>query len=136
MTVFEFFVLLMLLIAALAIVARRVAVPYPVLLVIAGTALSLIPGLPRIHIPSELVFVLFLPPLLYPAALFTPWRDFRANLRTILALAIGLVFVTILITAWFAHRFIGISWGAGFVLGAIIAPSDAVAATAIAHRLR
>ena len=122
--------------AALVLVARKIEVPYPILLVIGGLGLSLLPGLPRLRLDPELVFVLFLPPLLYPAALFTPWRDFRANLPTILLLAVGLVLVTMAATAWFAHRFVGLSWGAGYVLGAIIAPSDAVAATAIAHRLR
>lgn len=122
--------------AALVLVARKIQIPYPVLLVIGGLVLSSVPGLPRLHLDPELVFVLFLPPLLFPAALFTPWRDFRADLPVILSLAVGLVLVTMVATAWFAHRFVGMSWGAGFVLGAIIAPSDAVSATAIAHRLR
>ncbi|HVS53862.1 MAG TPA: Na+/H+ antiporter [Opitutaceae bacterium] len=122
--------------ALLVVVARRLQMPYPILLVVGGLGLSLIPGLPRVRLDPELVFVLFLPPLLYPAALFTPWRDFRANLGPILLLAVGLVLVTMVATAWFAHRFVGIGWGAAYVLGAIVAPSDAVAATAIAHRLR
>ncbi len=78
----------------------------------------------------------FLPPLLYPAALLTSWRDFSANLRPILLLAIGLVIFTTVTIAWFAHSVIGLSLGAAFVLGAIISPSDAVAATAITQRLR
>src|SRR3954467_964369 len=123
-------------VAALALLARKIRVPIPILLVIAGLMLAFIPGVPRFRLSPEIVFLVFLPPLLYPAALFTPWRDFQANLRPILALAIGLVLVTMALPAWFAHRFVGMTWGAGFVLGAIIAPSDAVAATAIAHRLR
>lgn len=111
-------------------------IPYPILLVAGSLSLSCIPGLPRLHLDPELVFVLFLPPLLFPAALFTPWRDFRVDLPAILSLAVRLVLVTMVATAWFAHRFVGMSWGAGFVLGAIIAPSDAVSATAISHRLR
>jgi monovalent cation/hydrogen antiporter len=122
-------------VAILVLAARKLRIPYPILLVIGGLVLSFIPRLPRVRLDPELVFVLFLPPLLYPAALFTSWRDFRANLRTILHLAIGLVLVTMVVTAWCAHQFAGMSWGAAFVLGAIIAPSDAVAATAIAHRL-
>lgn len=123
-------------VVVLVLVARKLQIPYPILLVVGGLGLSLVPELPRVQLDPELVFVLFLPPLLYPAALFTPWRDFQANLRTILFLAVGLVLVTMIVVAWFAHRFVGIGWGPAFVLGAIIAPSDAVAATAIAHRLR
>ncbi|HWA85815.1 MAG TPA: Na+/H+ antiporter [Opitutus sp.] len=133
---FELLLVLLSVVAALVLFARKLQIPYPILLVIGGLGLSLVPGLPRLRLDPDLVFVLFLPPLLYPAALFTPWRDFRANLGTILLLAIGLVIVTIIATAWFAHRFIGMGWGSAYVLGAIIAPSDAVAATAIAHRLR
>jgi len=132
----ELLLVLLAAVAVLVLFARRLQIPYPILLVIGGLALSFLPGLPRVRLDPELVFVLFLPPLLYPAALFTPWRDFQANLRTILLLAVGLVLVTMVATAWFAHRFVGMSWGAAYVLGAIIAPSDAVAATAIAHRLR
>lgn len=123
-------------VAALVLVARKLQFPYPILLVIGGFGLSLVPGLPKVELEPELVFVLFLPPLLFPAALFTPWRDFQENLRTILLLAIGLVLVTMVTTAWFAHRFVGMGWGPSYVLGAIVAPSDAVAALAIAHRLR
>ena len=79
-------------VAGLALLGRRLPVPLPILLVIGGLMLGLIPGLPRVALDPELVFVFFLPPLLYPAALFTSWRDFRANLRPILLLAVGLVF--------------------------------------------
>src|SRR5581483_3119939 len=105
--------LLVLLSAVVAIVlfSRKLQIPYPILLVVGGLGLSLIPELQRVRLDPELVFVLFLPPLLYPAALFTPWRDFHANLRTILILAVGLVLVTMVVTAWFAHRFIGMGWG-------------------------
>src|SRR5881394_2590037 len=75
-------------VALLAIVARKIRVPYPILLTIGGVVLALVPGLPAIHLEPELVFNLFLPPLLYPAAVYTSWRDFRANLRSILPLAI------------------------------------------------
>ena len=79
----------------------------------------------------------FLPPLLYPAALFTSWRHFRRNLRSILFLAIGLVLMTTIVVAWVAHSFIaGLPWGAAFALGAIVSPPDAAAAEAILKRLR
>jgi NhaP-type Na+/H+ or K+/H+ antiporter len=71
-------------VSALALLSRKLPIPYPILLVLGGLALALIPGLPRVRLNPELVFIFFLPPLLYPAALFTPWRDFRANLRPIL----------------------------------------------------
>src|SRR5947199_864763 len=123
-------------VAALALLARKLPLPYPILLVIGGLVLALIPGLPRIRLNPELVFLLFLPPLLYPAALFTSWRDFHANLRPISLLAIGLVLFTTIIVAWLAHWLTGMPLAAGFVLGAIVSPPDAVAATAITERLR
>ena len=137
MDTFELVILLLIVIAALAHLSRNVQAPYPVLLVVAGLCLSFVPHLPRIHIPPELVFVIFFPPLLYPAALFTPWRDFRANLRPILLLAIGLVLATSTAVALVAHHFIaGLPLAAGFVLGAIVSPPDAVAVTAIAGQIR
>src|SRR5881398_3238680 len=81
-------------VAGLALLSRKVPVPYPIMLVLGGLILALIPGLPRVRLHPELVFLIFLPPLLYPAAIFTPWRDFRANLRPISLLAIGLVLFT------------------------------------------
>jgi monovalent cation/hydrogen antiporter len=98
--------------------------------------LSLIPKLPRVRLNPELVFLFFLPPLLYPAALFTSWRDFRSNLRPIGLLAIGLVLFTTVSVAYLAHYFMDLPLAAGFVLGAIISPPDAIAATAIADRLQ
>lgn len=137
MTAIELIVLLILVVAALAVLSRKVQVPYPVLLVIAGIALSCLPGVPAIHIPSDLAFVIFFPPLLYPAALFTPWREFRANLRPILMLAIGLVGATSIAVAFVGHHFIaGFPLAAAFLLGAIISPPDAVAVTAIADQVR
>jgi CPA1 family monovalent cation:H+ antiporter len=127
---------LLLAVAALAVLARKLQIAYPILFVIGGLLLGFIPGLPALHLDPQLVFVLFLPPLLYPAAFFTPWRDFRANLGPILRLAIGLVLLSTVVVAWFAHRFIGMPLAAGFVLGAIISPPDAVAATAITQGLR
>ncbi len=130
-------VLLFILVAALVIVANKLSVPYPVLLVLGGLALSFVPFLPVIRLDPDLVLFFFLPPLLYPAALFTSWRDFRRNLRPILFLAIGLVLLTMTVVAWVAHSFIaGLPWAAAFALGAIVSPPDAVAAEAILKRLR
>ncbi len=130
-------VLLLMLVAALVIVANKFAIPYPVLLVLGGLGLSFVPVLPVIRLDPDVVFFLFLPPLLYPAALFTSWRDFRRNLRPILFLAIGLVLLTMTVVAWVAHSFIvGLPWAAAFALGAIVSPPDAVAVEAILKRLR
>jgi len=124
-------------VAALALLSRKLPIPYPILLVLGGLVLALIPGLPSVRLDPELVFIFFLPPLLYPAALFTPWRDFHANLRPILLLAVGLVLFTTVTVGLLAHYFIpDFPLAAGFVLGAIISPPDAIAATAIAERLR
>ena len=123
-------------VAALALLARKLSIPYPILLVLGGLSLGLVPGLPRVRLDPELVFLFFLPPLLYPAALFTPWRDFRANLRPISLLAVGLVLFTTVAVGLLAHYFIpDLPLAAGFVLGAIVSPPDAIAAAAIAERL-
>src|SRR5437773_9348960 len=87
----------------LSIVARKIRVPYPILLTIGGVVLAVIPGLPVIHLDPQLVFDLFLPPLIYPAAVFTSWRDFRANLRPILLLATVLVLLTMAAIAYLFH---------------------------------
>ena len=127
---------LLIVVAALAILAKKVELPYPVLLVIGGLALGFVPGLPGLQLQPDIVFLFLLPPLLYPAAVFTSWRDFRANLRPILLLAIGLVLLTTAFVAIVTHALTGLPWPAAFVLGAIISPPDAVAATAITSRLR
>src|ERR1051325_10412149 len=132
----EIFVGLLLAVAVLALLARKVSIPYPVLFVLGGLVLGLIPHLPKIRLNPEVVFVFILPPLLYPAALFTSWRDFRVNLRPIMLLAVGLVLFTTVAVACLAHYFMDLPLAAGFVLGAIISPPDAIAATAIAERLR
>jgi CPA1 family monovalent cation:H+ antiporter len=123
-------------VALLAIAARKIRIPYPILLTIGGVALALIPGLPTIHLEPELVFDLFLPPLIYPAAVFTSWRDFRTNLRPILFLAIGLVLLTMTAIALLFHCLVGLPLAVGFVFGAIISPPDAVAALAVTQHLR
>src|SRR5256884_2059673 len=124
-------------VAGLALISRKIPIPFPILLVLGGLLLGLIPGLPRVQLRPDLVFLFFLPPLLYPAALFTPWRDFRANLRPILLLALGLVLFTTAAVGFLVHYFIPeLPLAAGFVLGAIISPPDAIAAMAIAEHIR
>src|SRR5947209_10234226 len=125
-------------VVALVPLANRLAVPYPILLVLGGLVLGFIPNtiLPDIVLRPDLVFVLFLPPLLYWASLTTPWREFRAQLRPILLLAVGLVVATMFGVAAVAHVGIpNVTWEVALVLGAIVSPPDAVAATAIADRL-
>jgi Na+/H+ antiporter len=123
-------------VALLALVARKIRVPYPILLTCGGVLLALIPGLPPLHLEPELVFNLFLPPLLYPAALFTSWRDFRTNLRPILSLAIVLILITMTATAYVFHGLTALPLAVAFVFGAIISPPDAVAALSVTQNLR
>src|ERR1700744_5531645 len=132
----EVFVGMLIAVVVLALVARKLHIPYPIFFVIGGTLISFIPGLPKAHLQPELIFLFILPPLLFPAALFTSWRDFRANRRPIGFLAVGLVLFTTVIVAWIAEALFHLPWAAGFALGAIISPPDAIAATAIADRLK
>jgi monovalent cation/hydrogen antiporter len=122
-------------ITALTALAPVLRVPYPILLVVGGLALGFVPGVPQLTLPPELVLVGVLPPLLYSAAFFTSLRDLRANFRPIGLLAVGLVVATMLAVATVAHYATGLSWAASFVLGAVVAPTDPIAATAIARRL-
>ena len=132
----EVIALLLMVVVTLVVIARKFAVPYPVLLVLSGLGLSFIPGLPVVKLNPDLVLFFFLPALLYPVALMTSWRDFRQNLRPILLLAIGLVLITTFAVGWMAHAFVpGLPWAAAFALGAIVSPPDAVAATAVLERL-
>jgi monovalent cation/hydrogen antiporter len=123
-------------VVALAIIAPRLHIPYSILLVLGGLLLGFVPGLPRFTLDPDVVFLLLLPPLLYSSAWLTSWRDFRANLRPISLLALGLVLLTTVVVAVVAHALIpDLPWAVAFVLGAIVSPTDAVAATAIAQRL-
>jgi Na+/H+ antiporter len=123
-------------VAALATLARRFAVPYPIFMVLGGLALGFIPGLPRFELAPELVFLFFLPPLIYYASFFTSIRDFNANLRAIALLAVGLVLFTAIVVAVVVQALVpGLGWAAAFTLGAIVSPPDAIAATAIFQRL-
>ena len=127
---------LMVAVAALATVARLLDQPYPILLVLGGLGLGFVPGLPDVELDPDLVLVLVLPPLLYSAAFFSSLRDLRAHLRPITMLAVGLVVLTTCLVALVAHAIIpGLPWAAAFVLGAVVAPTDPLAATTIARRL-
>src|SRR6266550_3048967 len=122
-------------IVILATPATRLRIPYAILLVLGGLVLGFVPGLPTITINPELFLVLFLPPLIYSSAWLTSWREFRANLRPILQLSLGLVLVTTIAIAVVAHTIAGLSWPVAFVLGAVVSPTDAVAASATAKLL-
>jgi CPA1 family monovalent cation:H+ antiporter len=121
---------------ALGVLARWLRVPYPILLVVGGLLLGLQPWAPNVSLDPQLVFLLFLPPLLYSAAFHTEWNIFRQYLRAISLLAVGLVVCTATVVAAVAHYWLGMPWAAGFVLGAIISPPDAVAAIAITRVVR
>ena len=122
-------------IVTLTAVATRLRLPYVILLVLGGLALGFVPGLPDIKLDPELVLFLFLPPLIYSSAWLTSWREFRANLRPILLLSVGLVLATTTVVAVVAHGLMGLPWPVAFVLGALVSPTDAVAASATAKNL-
>ena len=133
----EAMVLLMCAVVGVVMLGRRLRMPYPIALVIGGLAISLIPGLPVVRINPELVFLLFLPPLLYAAGWFTSWHDFKANLRPIFLLAFGLVLFTTFVVGFALHSLLpGIPPAVAFAFGAIVSPPDAVAATALAEQIR
>jgi CPA1 family monovalent cation:H+ antiporter len=130
------FLLLLLFVAGFTLLARKLQIPYPIVLVVAGLALSLVPAIPRITLNADLVFLVVLPPLLFSAAWLTSWRDFVHNLVSISFLAFGLVGFTVLGVAGTAHlAFPGFDWRLGVVLGAVVATTDAIAATSIAKRV-
>jgi CPA1 family monovalent cation:H+ antiporter len=123
-------------VVVLATAARRLGVAYPNLLVVGGAALGLAPGLPRVDVPPDVVFLVFVPPLVYTAAAFTGLRDFRFNLRPIALLSVGLVLVTVLAVAGAAHAAVpGMGWPAAFVLATVVGPTDTVAVTAVTEWL-
>ncbi|HKS05650.1 MAG TPA: Na+/H+ antiporter [Gemmatimonadaceae bacterium] len=124
------------LIVALTALGRRLPIPTPILQVIAGLAVGLIPGIAIPELEPDVVFFVFLPPVLWAAAFFTSFREFRDNVRPISMLAVGLVLATTAAVAITAHALLpGIPWAAAVALGAIVSPPDAVAATAIVSRL-
>jgi monovalent cation/hydrogen antiporter len=132
----EAMVLLLAAVVGVVLVGRRLKIPYPIALVIGGLGISLIPGLPAVRIQPDIIFLVFLPPLLYAAAWFTSIHDFKANLRPILLLAVGLVLFTTAAVGFVVHAFIPeIPLAVAFAIGAIVSPPDAVAATSIAKRV-
>jgi len=130
MTTIGIVIFLLAVITGLAEITSAIKIPYPILLVLAGIGIGLIPHLPIIVLNPEIVFLVFLPPVLYAAAWETSWPDFKAAKRPITLLAVGCVIFSMSAVAWIAHSFIpGFGWAEAFVLGAIISPPDAVAAT-------
>jgi monovalent cation/hydrogen antiporter len=127
---------LILAVATMLAIAPTLRIPYPILLVLGGLAIGVVPGMPEFELDPELVFFGVLPPLLYSAAFFTSLRELRVNARPIGLLALGLVVVTTVGVAVIAHTFIDdLPWSSAFVLGAIVSPTDPLAATSIARRL-
>src|SRR5246127_4282331 len=131
----ETILLLLGVMVVVAVVARRLDLAPSILLVIAGIVLPLVPGLPSIELAAELVLLGILPPLIYSAGVAMSWREFKFNLRPIALLAVGCVVFTACIVAALAHWVLGLPIGVAFVLGAIVAPPDALAPLAIVRRL-
>ncbi len=126
---------LLVIVLALGALANRIGVAYPILLVLGGLGLGFLPFLPDITLDPDLVLLVFLPPLLYWQSLTGSVRDLKTNLRTILFLAIGLVLMTVGVVGVVGHDALALPWAAAFTLGAIIAPTDEVAAVAIASKM-
>lgn len=129
-------ILLLFGITFLSIVSNKYKFPFPIVLVISGIVISLIPGLPLISIDPEIIFIIFLPPLLYSAAWNTSWHSFKTSFRPITMAAVGLVLFTTALVALTAYFLIpGLSWPLCFLIGAIVSPPDAVAATTLTKGL-
>jgi Na+/H+ antiporter len=132
---FQIFLILLAVLAGTALLARRINVAPAILLLLAGIALAFVPGMPTVELPPELVLLVFLPPLIYSASVAMSWREFKSNLRPIILLSVGCVIFTAFAVATATHYLIGLPWGVGFLLGAIVAPPDVVAPLAIARKL-
>jgi CPA1 family monovalent cation:H+ antiporter len=134
---FELTLFLMAAVLVLEVAARRLRMPPAAAFILGGIALALVPGVPELELDPNLVLVLFLPPLLQSSAYFTSWRDFRADIRLILALSVGAVAFTTFFVGVVAHAVVPfLPWAACFALGAIVSPPDAVAAKAVLQRVR
>ncbi len=131
----ELFVFLLFAVAVLAGLGLRSGVPYPVALVLGGLVIGLVPGLPSPELDPDIVFFVFLPPLLYAAAIAVSAHELKANWAPITLLAVGLVMVTIGAVAAVANAVLGVPWAAAFVLGAVLGPTDPVSAAAVLDRL-
>src|SRR5687767_3181850 len=137
MRVFEAVIALLLGGALLAALARRISTPYPALVAVAGAALALFPGVPSLVLDPELALTLFVAPVLLDAAFDASQRDLRKNWRAVIGLALGAVVLTVAVVAVVAHALVpGLPWAAAIALGAIVAPPDAAAATAVLKQLR
>lgn len=132
---FQIFLFMVAVLAGTALLARRFNLAPAILLLLAGIVFAFVPGVPTLELPPELVLLVVLPPLIYSASVAMSWREFRLNLRPIVLLAVGCVIFTAAVVATATHVLIGLPWDVGFLLGAIVAPPDAVAPLAIARRL-
>jgi CPA1 family monovalent cation:H+ antiporter len=132
---FQIFLILLAVLAGTALLARRINVAPAILLLLAGIVLAFVPGVPSLELPPELVLLVVLPPLIYSASVAMSWREFCSNLRPIVLLAVGCVIFTAFAVAAATHYLIGLPWNVGFLLGAIVAPTDVVAPLAIARKL-
>ena len=126
---------MMAVLAAVAVAAKRLNIAPSILLVVAGIGMALIPGLPKVTLAPEVVLLVILPPLIYSAGVAMSWREFKFNLRPIALLAFGCVIFTTCAVAAAAHYLLQFEWSVGFLLGAIISPTDVVAPLAIARQL-
>ncbi len=133
---FQTVLILLSALAIVALLARRLNIAPAILMMVAGGGLAFVPGVPAIELAPDLVLLIVLPPLIYSAGVAMSWREFRNNLRPIALLAIGCVVFTTCAVALAAHYLLGLPWGVGFVLGAIVSPPDVVAPLAVARRLR
>ena len=127
-------VALLVVLVALVALAIRLNISYPIVLVLGGLLLAIPPRLPAVHLEPEIVFLVFLPPLLFSDAVTSSWRDFRENWRPIFLLSVGLVLATTFSVMLIAHLILGMAWGPAFVLGAVLGPTDTVAVSAILER--
>src|SRR5690349_11179734 len=133
---FEILIIVLMLLIALLAIADRFKLPHSVLLVVTGLGIAFIPSIPEVALNPDVVFFIFLPPILYDTASNTSWHDFKSEALPISTLAIALVFFTTVTVAVSAHFFIpGFTWPLAFVLGAIVSPPDAVATTSITKGL-
>src|SRR5579871_3617717 len=132
----QIMVVLLVVIAAVAVLARRLQIPSAILLVLTGVALALVPGLPTVRLAPEFVLLLVLPPVIYSSAVAMSWREFRFNLRPISMLAVGAVLFTTCAVAAATHYILRLDWQVGFIIGAIVSPPDAVAPLSIARRMQ
>jgi len=118
-------------------IGQKLKVAYPIFLVIAGLLISFVPGMPRIEIEPDLVFLIFLPPILFEAAWFTSWQDFHKWRKQIFSMAFGLVFLTSIVVAYLSSSIIpGLTVAMGFLLGGVNSPPDAVAATSVLKHMK